>query len=234
MKKFRDLYLLLFLLGSSTNLYALENNPYLDGKEFFNKGLCRKSIESLEIFLDNRSLMQNTKEIAEAYKMLAICYLQEQNIAAATKEIEALLFLDPNTKMDPFSTPPAVLDLFNSAQKRIEKKQVELTVASESFAPKKWVPLFIPLGYPQLLKGRTTAALSLAIAEVAAVGVNIGAYWWKKSMTLPNNPSLVSSSEQSSLYSTAQTIQFVALGSAIALYVYGVLDAFFIKSASLV
>lgn len=210
------------------------------GRRAFERGSCPEAISYIQGFLGRKELLHSTKDIAESYKMLAICLVQEGDIKAATKEIESLLFLDPTAQMDPFSTPPAVMELFRKVAEEIRQKTIELGQITEITrenmilhnGPKKEISMlaamtaFVPLGYPQYVQDRRYMAISLAATEITLLGLNLVGYWWKRNLVLPNNPAAVASSEEVNRYGVAQTLQFVAIGGFFAVYIYGVVDAF--------
>jgi len=185
--------------------------------------------------------VDDEENFVQIYRMLSICYLKKKQKAKAEKELQNLLILRPRIELDPFTTPPQVIELFAQVKKEMAPKIEEIEKARAQITEKekeaknplqktvlrRVSPLaaFVPFGFGQLENGHTVKAIAIAGAEVALLGVNIGSYWWKRSYILPNSDGLVADSAALQGYKTAQTVQFVSLGLLAATYIYGIVDA---------
>lgn len=177
--------------------------------------------------------LQDESQFVDRYHMLGVCYFQLGDIKNAERELNELLFIDPNFELDPFITPPPLLDLFNQLKSSIKAKSLELELAKEqaieklpaatskiSYKKSSILPAFLPFGLGQFENGESTKGAIIAAAQVSALSTNIGFYWWKRSLN--GTQGTTSTLEQ---YNFAQTLQFVALGAFLAAYIYSVTDA---------
>jgi hypothetical protein len=100
----------------------------------------------------------------------------------------------------------------------VEKKMPE--------APSPWpnrVLAFAPFGISQFLNGHSTKGALILTGQVAFLGMNIGAYWWKQGVVAA--PAGAEGSSAVAEYNGAQAFQFAAIGLFAAVYIYSIVDA---------
>lgn len=228
------------LLGSSLMAAETKLTPRLStANKAFEFGDCEKVISVLS---DAQYVpyVDDEEHFLQIYRMLAICYHRKGEKAKAEKELQNLLILKPKVELDPFSTPPAVIDLFTHVKKTmapkiedIEKARAQIADQEKGKDPlqrtvvRRLSPLaaFVPFGFGQVENGHLGKGIALAASEIALLGVNVGSYWYKESLILPKSDALVADSSTLRSYNTAQTIQFVSIGVLAATYIYGIVDA---------
>ncbi len=203
----------------------------------FEKRNCKQVIHLLNE-KDFTKDFEDESEFIDRYHMLGVCYFQAGDKKNTEIELNELLFINPNFELDPFITPPPLLELFNQLKNSIKEKSKELELAKEkavdkpsmvgkNFAYKKTsiIPAFSPFGLGQFTNKETAKGIIVAAAQVSMLSANIGCYWWKRSLVDTQGTS--ATLEQ---YNLAQTLQFVALGSFLAIYAYSVADAIWNRS----
>ncbi len=236
-KKYHSVVLIFAcLLGfSAFSQTASDNTKKTSLKQasfWFEKRNCTHVIQ----ILNEKKLteeLEDESQFVQRYHMLGVCYFQLGNKKNAETEFNELLFIQPNFELDPFITPPPLLDLFNQLKNNIKAKSQELELAKEKAIDKPQInesrtiykknsiiPAFAPFGLGQFQNGETTKGIILAATQISMLSGNIGFYWWKRSFN--NTPGTNSTLEQ---YNLAQTLQFAALGVFLAVYIYSVTDA---------
>ncbi|MEW5853479.1 MAG: tetratricopeptide repeat protein [Myxococcota bacterium] len=134
-----------------------------------------------ELVLPGR--LTDEKEVAAAHRMLGVSYYQVGRRQEAAREFKSLLYLNPDATMDPFLTPPEVVEFFESVKRDMgdrltelrelrakEKAAREREAAARKAPPVEETParqrvvvrkvrvipppiLWLPLGIPQFLMG---------------------------------------------------------------------------------
>ncbi len=222
--------------------------------KFFEQGKCHEVIRIL-LPLASEQLEDDTQYI-ETYKLLALCYYQQGKNDRGKNELQNLLFLRPDYTFDAFSTPPIIISELATIKSQMAIKQKEVDAAKDAISKaspqspppepvikiverdiiyRKTSPLtsFVPFGIGQMENGDIVKGSIIAAAEIVFIGLNIGAYWWKRSLLDPTNIGTVNNSAVHHQFNVAQGIQFASLGSALAVYVYGTIDALLNRKAIL-
>jgi tetratricopeptide (TPR) repeat protein len=224
------IYLFSFAAYNQTELNSIPNVILKQAKIAFEKRKCAQLISLLKGKKITEEL-QDESQFIDRYRMLGVCYFHIGDKENAKKELNELLFIDPNFEFDPFVTPPPLLDLFNQLKNNIKAKSQELELAKELaidktpartskilYGKNSIIPAFLPFGLGQFENRQATKGATMQVSMLSA---NISFYWWKRSLSGVQGK--ISTLEQ---YNLAQTLQFVALGAFLAAYVYGVTDAF--------
>ena len=182
---------------------------------------CRQTVKTL----DNPKLtqtLQDEPKLIEAYRTLGVCYFELGDQEKSKTAFSQLLFIKPDYELNAFITPPKLLDLFNQIKSHINSKSQELIAAREKkiiYTKHSLFPAFVPFGVGQFENGNKIKGAIIASTEGVALAANIGFYWWKQSLntnTIPN-------------YSLVQSLQWVAIGTFLAIYAYGVIDALYYR-----
>ena len=152
-----------------------------------------------------------------------------------------MLFIQPQYKMDPFITPPPIMEIYQKLQKEIASKTKEMekareqssaankakTVVIEKVVTRRRVPSaapFIPFGYAQFENDEPWKAAAFAFTQLGLLTGNIASYWAKKNYLVPGTNYLVATQEEQRQYEMLQNFQ---IGSAVMLggvYLLGVID----------
>lgn len=166
-----------FTLGARAQ--AASPSEFKRARNLFEYGDYRAAIPLLEAMVLPGKL-ENEDDAAAAHRMLAVAYFQTGKKAEAAREFKSLLYLNPDAVLDPFLTPPDVVEYFDSVKadmadrlpqlremREQEKKQRERTkeeaearakpapaVAQVLVRKVRVVPLlafFVPGGVPQFM-----------------------------------------------------------------------------------
>jgi hypothetical protein len=208
--------------------------PLKAAKDSFKKGDCTGVVS----LLGQRDLAQDLNDesqFVETYEMLGVCYFKTGDTQNALNEFTNLLFLRPEHELDPFVTPPPLLEAFNKLKDDMKAKSKELEIAKEKVNDKPLIvekeityrrvsllTAFVPFGVGQFENGQRTKGIVIAASEAALLGANIGFYWWKRSLVSPDG---LVGADSSGQYNTAQILQFVAIGAFAGVCAYGIIDA---------
>lgn len=159
------------------------------GRNHFEFGDCKKVIETLEpLSLPGR--LSDDERLIETHWMLGVCYYQQDRKKLAAKELTRLLFIDSDYVLDPFLTPPPVVELFADLRVEVKRKEEEIKANEKVSQPKpsliierevveQEVPLYailIPFGGAQLMNGEPIKASVLGGLQLATIAVNLGAF----------------------------------------------------------
>lgn len=217
-------------------------------RELFDAGLysdALKMLASLDIRLD----LDNSEDMKLAFKISAIAYNEQKSEQKARDTIRELLYLDPDYQFNPFDTPQSLIKLANEERALIVKKN-ELLARANTPPPKPEPPPALDLSPPALEKSIAFGERPQFITTLFPFGINhfyqgspikgsiylglqalglltnVGAFWWKQSyLTKFGSPYLEKTSNRTQ-FETAQMIQYISLGSVIAIFTASVIDAF--------
>lgn len=159
------------------------------GRNHFEFGDCTKVIETLEP-LSVPGRLTDDERLIDTHWMLGVCYFQQDRKKLAAKELTRLLFIDSDYVLDPFLTPPPVVELFSDLRVEVKRKEEEIKANEKVSEPKpsliierevveQEVPLYailIPFGGAQLMNGEPIKASVLGGLQLATVAVNLGAF----------------------------------------------------------
>lgn len=208
-------------------------------KNRFEFGDCVGALEELA-GLDAPEVLKDEKQLLEVHQMRGICFALGENPQAAAHEFERLLHISPQHELDPFLTPPAVVDIFAATKTRIREEIERLKAAQaqqEQTQPEAlrvvWVerelerqktPLaavFLPFGLAQWANAQEGKAIAIGGVQLAALAANVASYWAMQGIKSGEAPTAA----ELTAYRSLQTIQAGALVVTLGAYLYGVADA---------
>jgi len=239
---------LLVSLFFSSALSAQGLQELQRGKNRFDFGDCKGAIAILEGVVSSLEI-DDEEKLIDANRMLGICYVQGGKNDSAILAFERLLYIDLEQELDPFRTPPPVVELFNDIKRRIRKDIERIGKAKERGQAKKPPPQafilesetevwktpyalnFMPMGIPQFEGGRKisggilTALQGIAMASAIASMTTFIAIDARDGLDLKVGPS-----GGQSLVDVGNAFglaTWISLGTALAGYTYGVADALY-------
>ena len=213
---------------------------YRRGQNHFEFGDCEKVIETLqELSVPGR--LADEDRLVETHRMLGVCYFQLGRRAAAERELKGLLYIKPEYVLDPFLTPPPVVELFAELRTDVQKKIAEINAAKTTVKPPVTVILereiteqetplfgiFVPFGGAQLLNGEPVKAGILGGLQGMAIAANVAAFWAVQTIVLtnPTGKEFVTGDPLGTVHDGLLIAMPVALGTWALVYGYSVADA---------
>lgn len=209
---------------------------YQKAQSLLAAGKCEQVLV-LETKIPLSEPVDDVKMLAQVEAIIARCYFQLGKIEGAEGQLRNILFIQPTFEFDPFDTPSPLIDMFNKIKRELSEKALELKTAKENASKqndileteitvRKMSPLaaFVPFGFPQFEYGATTKGIIVAALEATFLSVNIGSFWYKRSLTSADSSNLVANSDVLSAYNIAQGIQFSAIGAFAAVYLFSLVD----------
>jgi hypothetical protein len=173
-------------------------------------------------------------QVTRAHEYLGASYFWLRDDKRMEEEFTALLTRSPTHKLDPFYYPPALMERFDALRKRL----VELHIISlepprvaepvrcqreeKTVVQRSRFVSFLPFGIGQFQSNEVTKGSLFLTGEVVALGLNIGA--WGAAESLRGSDGLYSSSD-ADLARKLRIVQYVALGTFVALAVWDVVDS---------
>ncbi|MFH1809619.1 MAG: hypothetical protein ABIJ09_12800 [Pseudomonadota bacterium] len=178
------------------------------------------------------------EDLVEAHRMLGISYALTERRAEARRAFMALLYLAPDTRLDPFLTPPAVVEFFDAVAAEIGDKLDEVrakraqdrareatiptvTVVERTVRQRPWFTALVPLGYPQFERGDWgwglwfLGAQGLGLLAVATTSV--------ASLALVTSGELPA--QDKPVYDALRVGNWLSAGALLAAYAGGVLES---------
>lgn len=161
-------------------------------RNLFAYGDCRAAAEVLsELVLPGRLVKE--PDLVDAHRMLGTCFFQIDNRNEARREFMALLYLAPDTRLDPFLTPPAVVEFFDAIRNEIadkleavrakrerergaQKPKPTVTVVERTAQRHSWYGVVMPLGYPQFERGAWILGSLFATVQAAGVLATVATF----------------------------------------------------------
>lgn len=217
------------------------------GTNFFEYGDCGQAVEVLAP-LAQPGLLKDEREQMEVHRMLGVCFYQLGRIADASRELNSLLYIDPDYTLDPFLTPPPVVELFEAQKAGIRTKLAEIRRAREreleAEAPtagmlvtrtttvrqSPFVTIFLPFGLAQIANGEIVKGVVFGSVQGALLATNVGAYWATELMSEADGPdNVVPAPADTTTYTTLAVVCGGALVLAVAAYGVGVVDAWWFR-----
>lgn len=208
-------------------------------------GDCEGAVPLLE-GLAFPGTLGDEKQLVEVHRMFGVCLFLDGSEDEAVRQFELLLYIDPAYSLDPFRTPPPVVELFDQVKAEIKAKQELIEQAkrdsedgSEKLAGKTLVierervvkeapfaAVFLPFGLGQWANDEPVKAAVIGGIQAAALIANAAAYWATVSIDLQDGKLGKSPSDEArTAYSIAWGVQAASLGALVASYLYGVGDA---------
>ena len=154
----------------------------------------KKVIEILDPWVHPPRISE-TKLMAKARRLLGISYHLTGDVKQAAEEFAQLLLLEPDTKLDPFVVPPAVIETFDSVRKKMIPPTPSPQESGGREKPERVVQVvphpsvsFLPFGYAQLtvVENQQLWGWTWLAAQVIGLAVNIGSYWAADSLREAN------------------------------------------------
>lgn len=192
---------------------------------------CRRSAEAVAGELRTGDVV-----LVPALELAGVCAAMEGDSPAARALFVRLLALRPDHRLDPVYVPPAVMELFEAT--RAAPPPPAAPAAEPEAAPPRTVlrterivrtsvekplwTLFVPFGVGQFQNGHTAAGASFAAGELAALAVNVGAFWALRAAADADGRY---PADRHAEAAALRVTQFAALGAFVALVLAGVIDA---------
>ncbi len=183
--------------------------------------------QSVQVFskIINNNLAKDENELAECYKYTGAAYFYLEDYKAAEASFRQLLFLRPETKLDPFLFPPSMVLFFDKIKKdmpRPPKKEAEVTQRKGKY--NIYVNL-LPFGLPQYAQDRKAKGTILLAMQVLSLGTNIYSYWQVQSMI--DRYGYVKNQEDADRANLLKTVQIASLIAFGTIYIYSVADGMY-------
>jgi hypothetical protein len=215
---------------------------YRRGKILFDTGDCPATIDTLSP-LAVPGKLKDAKAQLDVHMMLGACYVDAKKENEASRELSAVLAIDPDYSPDPFLVPPSVIELFER-QKAAMREELEAIrrardaakaaaadlqggVVVERTTIIKDVPVavaFMPLGLAQSANGENVKGLIFGSIQGAFLLANATMYWAQIGTLGGRTPDKLSAEE----LATYQGLGYGHLGSLVLFgvaYGVGVADA---------
>lgn len=207
-------------------------------RNFFSYGDYKASSEILtELVLPGRLVV--ARDLVEAHRMLGISLFLLDQKSEARREFMALLYLDPDSKLDPFLTPPAVVEFFNTIYDGLEDKLQEVRVRKErdqqlrrqerkvlvlerTVRVHPWGETLVPFGYPQFRRGEMGRATIFLGSQALALATMAGSALWAGLLIEPAGSIRL---QDVATYRTLRVVNWSAGGLTLALWAAGVAEA---------
>jgi hypothetical protein len=185
--------------------------------------------------------LSRNEDLVDAHRMLGICYFQLEQPTEARREFMALLYLSPDTRLDPFLTPPAIVEFFDAVRREIDDKLVAVREKKlrdgKETKPKIQIPLvertfrrhsglapFVPLGFPQFDRGAYLwGTIFLSGQVMGAVGAT--ASYFAALAFLQADGHI--ERDNLAIYKTLRIVNWSAAGFAATFYAAQLLEAYF-------
>jgi hypothetical protein len=170
------------------------------GRNLFQYGDCQGVVEQLsDLTLPGR--LESSDDLADTHRMLGVCHFQLGQRENAERELKSLLFLKPDTKLDPFLTPPPVVELFDALKAQFKKKLEEIREAKRkaglaqegqqeaktlvverevTYRETSYLAPLVPFGFGQFENQEPIKGSIFASLQGLALATNIAAFWTKE------------------------------------------------------
>lgn len=216
------------------------------GEMHFAYGDCAGTVSALAPVAVPGEL-EDEKQLVEAHRMLAVCYFQQGRPDEVKRQLESLLFIDPEYELDPFRTPPPVMELFDELKDTIREKLRAIEDARKQREAKTQKPtgtllverttvvretpfaaVFLPFGLSQWANGEVIKAAIVGSLQGLTLATNIGAGVTALGIdaidgTIGSYPR--DEPVQAVAYQGAWLVSTLALATFVGVYGYGVADA---------
>lgn len=183
--------------------------------------------------------LASREDLIETHSMLGIALYQLDRMPEAKREFMELLYLDPDHRLDPFLTPPPVVEFFDRVraeiadQLEVRRAQQRTPTATEpadqvplverTLRRRHWSVALVPFGYPQFERGDPVRGAIFVGAQCLALAANLAT--GLGAIALLDARGRVASVEDRELYQLLRLLSYAALGVAAAAYAGGVGEA---------
>ena len=208
-------------------------------RNLFEYGDCQSVIDVLENF-EELSVQKETDNLVDAHRMLGVCYHQLDRKAEALGELRKILYLKPKYELDPFLTPPPVVELFEQLRIEMQSKLEEIDAAQDdstldngnmrvqiiergsSVQVTPWAVVLLPFGIAQWVNGSPVKAAIFGVLQGTLLTMNVSTFW-AGYLLAPDNR--VTSSDQAIMHGVLWWAHIGALFLGGLAYGAGVADA---------
>ena len=223
---------------------AAQANPSQEvakARAVYDQGEFEEAIRILEPLLYPKPLINDDPELVEAHRLLGGSYVLTQKPDKAKDEFESLLYIDPNFDLDPAVEDANVFAVFTETKRTIEKKleiirkqrerdaakankpSREITITNTVTVDSPWVN-FIPFGVGQFKNGQRGKGAFFFTSEILLGGTSVILFTAQAlEYGIPSRPIPPRDSE---FLRTRQIIQVTSGALFLAIYGWGVIDAF--------
>lgn len=232
------------IVGAPGRAAATPTEELARARAQFERGEYKLAAGLLEPLLyppDNAPpLLQAEEDLKEAHYLLGVSYFFLKRLAESGNELAALLYLDPDHKLDPVIELPAVYAHFESVRKRLARDLEDLRRKKEEEAARRrtegvivertvthrnpfWN--FVPLGAPQAQLGRKGWSRFFLVTQGLLGGASLALFSYQGFKYGFISPSAPPAED----IDTLQTIQAFQIGTGaafFAVYAWGVVDAY--------
>ncbi|MBI3179739.1 MAG: hypothetical protein HYZ27_08755 [Deltaproteobacteria bacterium] len=134
-------------------------------------------------------------QVIEARQYLALSYYLLHRLDEMGDEFAKLLHLEPDYDLDPFTVPPAIIEMFESIRKQLKPQLDALRQLRADKQLTKLLPgvrvevqtrvtersqfaTFMPFGIGQFQNGQVGWGVAFAVTELVLLGINVAAFVW--------------------------------------------------------
>ena len=189
----------LLLMGLLAQAPTLDIDETLRrAREDYTYGNYQASADKLSALLYPMQL-RTDEQVIETRKLLGLSYYLLSNIKGAEEEFTKLLYLSPDFQLDPFSVSPPIIEKFEEirtalkqdldmirlsrvAPKPESEEPPGLRIVEQRYVERTTLPLYFPFGLGQFHNGDVMLGSLFAGAHILLLAVNIGSYFWGRSM----------------------------------------------------
>lgn len=185
--------------------------------------------------------LEHQQDLIDAQRMLGVAAIMTGHQHEAKRAFMDLLFLDPDTSLDPFLTPPPAVEFFESVANEMRDKLQKLRVQRKiTKPPEKVTPtvtviertlrrhsrlaIFVPLGFAQF--DRQAWAMGALFSGTQAISLGVVVTTALLDDSLRNSGGYLPEADLP-LHQALRWTNWIAMGSAIAFYALGVSEAWF-------
>ncbi|MCX7957888.1 MAG: hypothetical protein N3B13_02485 [Deltaproteobacteria bacterium] len=172
-----------FIIITILALNQPDEDLFKKGVYLFEHQDFKQSISVLSRIINN-NLAKDENELAECYRYLGAAHFYLEDYKAAEANFRQLLFLRPDTKLDPFLFPPSMVVFFDRIKKDMPKSSKDLK-ETEPVQTKYRYSLYVnllPFGIPQFAQNRNVKGSLILSSQILSLGVNVFSYWQVQSM----------------------------------------------------
>ncbi|MBN1959914.1 MAG: hypothetical protein JW841_03130 [Deltaproteobacteria bacterium] len=143
--------------------------------------------------------LYNDEQVIETRKYLALSYHRLKQPELAKLEFKKLLYLSPDYQLDPYTVPPAIIELLEAVRLQMkpeleairqrqsdeqqinDSKQIRLITLEKTMIEHSDFATLLPFGVGQFQNGDYGWGAFFASTELFFIAVNITAHLWAKS-----------------------------------------------------
>jgi len=225
-----------------------DTQRYTEGLRSFEFGDCERVVVVLDP-LSKPGRVTDQERLLDVHRMLGVCYFQLKQEDRAREELKALLYLKADYVLDPFLTPPAVVDAFEQERQEVKRKLEAIQRSKEQQKPPpsrlvvrtvtvENVPfwsIFVPFGGAQFANDEPIKGGVIGGLTAGAVALNVAGFWTAQTLCwtltvkdggcfFPFDDGSTTTSTANTAYSVSQVVSISALAAAFVIYGYGVVD----------